>query len=139
MEAARATQCLPQGLLATERNSTTNLTSHASPSATDHRLLAAIFFMARITLYYARLSKTLFDALRMPKNLGETGKVAPQADESPFFCLLEDDRLITEVRVTTDRLLLLPNKPNVEPNDCFAIIRVKLNHKNARAFDNWFG
>jgi hypothetical protein len=83
--------------------------------------------------------KTLFDALRMPKNLDETGKVAPQADESPFFCLLEDDRLITEVRVTTDRLLLLPNKPNVEPNDCFAIIYVKLNHKNARAFDNWFG
>jgi hypothetical protein len=83
--------------------------------------------------------KTLFDALRMPKNLDETGKVAPQADESPFFCLLEDDRLITEVRVTTDRLLLLPNKPNVEPNDCFAIIHVTLNHKNARAFDNWFG
>jgi hypothetical protein len=83
--------------------------------------------------------KTLFDALRMPKNLDETGKVAPQADESPFFCLLEDDRLITEVRVTTDRLLLLPNKPNVEPNDCFAIIHVRLSHKNARAFDNWFG
>ena len=73
--------------------------------------------------------KTLFDALRMPENLDETGKVGPQTDETPFFCLLEDDRLITEVRVTTDRLLLLPNQSSVKPNDCLAVIRVKLNHK----------
>jgi len=56
-----------------------------------------------------------------------------------LFCLLEDDRLITEVRVTTDRLLLLPNKPTVKPNDCFAVIHVTLNHKYAKAYDNWFG
>jgi hypothetical protein len=48
-------------------------------------------------------------------------------------------RLITEVRVTTDRLLLLPNQGSVKPNDCLAVIHVKLNHKNARAFDHWFG
>jgi transposase len=56
LEAARVTQCLPQGLLATQRSSTTNAPSHAPPSATDHRLLAAIFFMARIALYYARVN-----------------------------------------------------------------------------------
>jgi integrase len=38
--------------------------------------------------------KTLFDALRMPKDLKETGEVGPQQDETPFFCLLEDDKLI---------------------------------------------
>src|ERR1700738_900335 len=35
LEAARVTQCLPQGLLATERSGTTNAPSHAPPSATD--------------------------------------------------------------------------------------------------------
>ena len=38
--------------------------------------------------------KTLFDALRMPNDLKETGEVGPQQDETPFFCLLEDDKLI---------------------------------------------
>jgi len=83
--------------------------------------------------------KTLFDALRLPESLDETGRVVPQIGETPFFCLLKDDRLITEVRVTTDRLLLLPNQGNVKPNDCLAVIHVTLSHKNARAFDNWFG
>jgi len=83
--------------------------------------------------------KTLFDSLRMPQNPDETGRVGPQMGETPFFCLLEDDRLITEVRVATDRLLLLPNQGSVKPNDCLAVIHVSLNHKNARAFDNWFG
>jgi hypothetical protein len=29
----------------------------------------------------------------------------PQEGESPFFCLLEDDNLITKISVSTDRLL----------------------------------
>ena len=56
LEAARVAECLPQGLLATERSGATNATSHAPASATDHRLLETIFFMVRMTLYYARLS-----------------------------------------------------------------------------------
>ncbi len=83
--------------------------------------------------------KTVFDALRIPENSGEAGGAVPQKDETPFFVLLEDDKLITEVRVTTDRLLQLPNKADVKPNDCFAVIHIKLNHKTARTFDNWFG
>jgi integrase len=43
--------------------------------------------------------KTIFDALRMPKNLDETARQKPQDDEDPFFCLLEDDKLISEIRV----------------------------------------
>jgi hypothetical protein len=54
---------------------------------------------------------TIFDALRMPKGpqeLGagtQQGKVSPASNENPFFVLLEDDRLITHVSVTTDMLL----------------------------------
>ena len=82
--------------------------------------------------------KTLFDALRIPTNTEEIGG-KPGDDEDPFFCLLEDDRLITEVHVVTDELLLLPNHKEVKANDSFAIIDVKLNHKDARTFDNYFG
>src|SRR5260221_13947464 len=67
--ATRVAECLPQGLLATERNRATNSTSHAPPSATDHRLLEAIFFMARIALYYARVSMQVNFCLRTSRAL----------------------------------------------------------------------
>ena len=44
--------------------------------------------------------KTLFDALRMPRVATELPSGdAPQSDEDPFFCLLQDDALPLEVRV----------------------------------------
>jgi len=51
--------------------------------------------------------KVLFDALRMPK---ASDKELPAIDrpregERPFFCLLEDDKLITCFNVETERLL----------------------------------
>ena len=50
--------------------------------------------------------KTLFDALKIPSEpTALPPKTTPQADETPFFCLLEDDSLITRVTVETDRLL----------------------------------
>ena len=51
--------------------------------------------------------KTLWDALQVPhynQDLG-FGKFKPEEGEDPFFVLLENDNLITEVKVTTDRLL----------------------------------
>lgn len=46
--------------------------------------------------------KTLFDALRIPNNESELPKgVFPEANETPFFCLLEDDVLISAVSVQT--------------------------------------
>ncbi len=49
--------CASEKQLATERNSAPNATSHAPPSAPDHCFLEAIFFVARMTLYYAGVSK----------------------------------------------------------------------------------
>jgi hypothetical protein len=56
--------------------------------------------------------KTLFDALRMAKESQELGasknqgqQIFPRLDEDPFYVLLEDDKLITHVAVTTDMLL----------------------------------
>lgn len=44
--------------------------------------------------------KTLFDAMRVPNV-----EVQGADDDQPTFCLLDDDALITDVRITTDRLL----------------------------------
>ena len=50
--------------------------------------------------------KTLFDALRHPNASQEIPpEWTPGPDETPLFCLLDDDRLITRVNVDTDRLL----------------------------------
>jgi hypothetical protein len=57
--------------------------------------------------------KTLFDAFRMPKESKEIPKDdSPKPNENPFYCLLEDDNLITKVAVRTDRLLKQCNDPS---------------------------
>ena len=70
--------------------------------------------------------KTVFDALRMPDNLKEAGDTGPSENEDPFFCLLQDDKLISDVSVTTDELLLLPKERNVNANDSFLVIHINL-------------
>ena len=66
--------------------------------------------------------KTVFDALRKakgPKELGAGARngqqVTPGADENPFYVLLEDDKLITHLSVTTDTLL--EPVPDVTPDE----------------------
>lgn len=50
--------------------------------------------------------KTLFDALRMPNNTDEMPSCNNKGIiEAPFFCLLQDDILITSLSISTDRLL----------------------------------
>jgi hypothetical protein len=48
----------------------------------------------------------------------------PEPGEDPFFCLLEDDSLITEVTVTTDRLIV-PLGADERVNDVLLVISVK--------------
>ncbi len=50
--------------------------------------------------------KTLLDALRVPKSPTELPRDARPADgETPFYCLLEDDALVSGLTVVSDRLL----------------------------------
>jgi hypothetical protein len=65
--------------------------------------------------------KTLLDALKIPSepNALPRGDI-PGPDESPFYCLLEDDKLVTGLTVKTDRLL----EPNLDPNEVLALIHV---------------
>lgn len=50
--------------------------------------------------------KTLLDSLRKPNRIDELPKNdKPKGNENPFFCLLEDDNLLTGLSITTDRLL----------------------------------
>ena len=50
--------------------------------------------------------KTLLDALRVPREPTATPKDdEPKDGETPFFCLLGDDRLVTHLSITTDSLL----------------------------------
>ncbi len=67
--------------------------------------------------------KVLFDALRMPNEV-EVKNSLPQQGERPFFCLLEDDALITDVRITTDRLLM-PLEDNEHVHDVHLIVHAK--------------
>jgi hypothetical protein len=50
--------------------------------------------------------KTLLDSLKMPSEPTALPKgIVPQQGEMPFFCLLEDDSLVTRLSVETDYLL----------------------------------
>lgn len=70
--------------------------------------------------------KILIDALKMPERTTEVEP--PSEDEDPFFCLVEDDALITDLNITTDRLLK-PDLPRVrghEEHDVLVVIQVIL-------------
>lgn len=73
--------------------------------------------------------KTLFDALRIPKDCDEV-KAQPDDSEKPFFCLLEDDSHITSISVTTDRLLT-PVEIGRSEKEVFLVINVKINEASS--------
>jgi hypothetical protein len=58
--------------------------------------------------------------------LDEAGGSGLQDSDEATYCLLEDDRLIAEVSVVSDQLLLLPRKKELNANDVFLVIDVKL-------------
>lgn len=75
--------------------------------------------------------KTLIDSLQMPQQGAEVDGPA-QSGEDPFFCLLENDRLIYHLHITTDALWVPPEIGEPE-RDVFAVISV--NVKNRGDFD----
>jgi hypothetical protein len=76
--------------------------------------------------------KTIFDALRVPQSKDELGGYdTPSDGEKPFFCLLQDDKLITKVSVETDALLELPSQP-LNVNDVRLIVKVTIQPRLTR-------
>jgi hypothetical protein len=74
--------------------------------------------------------KVLFDGLRMPDTVAELGGIPLERNEDPFFCLLEDDKLITSVSVTTDRLLM-PQDSEEKLHDVHLIIHATVMNPSA--------
>jgi len=72
--------------------------------------------------------KTLFDALKVPTQNNEFGTHEPSEGEDPFYCLMEDDRLVGNVSVTTDTLLEpTPHSAGYyDTNDARIVIAVNL-------------
>ncbi len=76
--------------------------------------------------------KTLFDGLRRPTNQLELPDgVVPGPDETPFYCLLDDDSLITSVNVTTRQNLRIPP----DSGDVLALVKVTTKKSRSR-WDN---
>ena len=81
--------------------------------------------------------KTLFDAFKMPSAIAQLGKYqTPEPDEDPFFCLLEDDMLITHVSVATD-MLLEPSRSNLSSNEMKNDARLVIDVKIKPYFVTW--
>jgi hypothetical protein len=72
--------------------------------------------------------KILFDALRLVRSKDELPTGAqPESGEDPFFCLLQDDELISEVRINTGQLLHLPDARELDKHDVYLQIAIRLN------------
>ncbi len=76
--------------------------------------------------------KTLFDALQVP----DAGQIIDDPISSdPVFCLLENDRLITSIDVSTHRLL---SRPNGSVHDVRLTVEVDVRVTNARIYNQFF-
>lgn len=72
-----------------------------------------------------RLS-TLFDALAIPAHCDQLGKDPKPGDgEDPFFCLMEDDSLVTQVSVDTGELLQ-ETEAGLDGNAARVVVTVRL-------------
>ena len=88
----------------------------ASAPADESMRLAAVATTTAdgVSLDIDNQLKTLFDALRTPHRPSELPlDDTPQDGEDPFFCLLDDDSRIVDVRVITDRHLNAPAADHV--------------------------
>jgi hypothetical protein len=80
--------------------------------------------------------KTLIDTLRKPHSANELrGNEVPGAGEDPFFCLLEDDDLVTALSVETDALLDPPNNGDAGQSQVKLIISVELKPSHVTMFN----
>lgn len=64
--------------------------------------------------------KTLLDALSCPPHSNQLKGLSPEESETPFYCLLEDDKLIQNLNVRTHTLLETKDK-----KEFFVLLHVK--------------
>jgi hypothetical protein len=65
--------------------------------------------------------------MEVPSPGEKYSEVTPALDERPFFCLLENDRLVTKVSIESDDLLQpLEGKTVIDPADCRLVITVRI-------------
>jgi hypothetical protein len=81
--------------------------------------------------------KVLFDALRMPDTCDEVCGDSPSSDEDPFYCLMEDDKLISKVQVETN-WLLTPLDKGERLHDVHVIVKVKTIMTGSKKYDSAF-
>jgi hypothetical protein len=77
--------------------------------------------------------KTLFDALRVPSKDEMT--FAGATDPELTYCLLQEDSLISDVAIRTDRLL---TSPNAKPSEVRLVIGVTVKVTQLRQYDIQF-
>ena len=83
--------------------------------------------------------KTLIDTLRMPKSANElAGHETPADGEDPFFCLLEDDNLVTGLMVEADTLLDPPLDGDGGSARARVVISVELKPNDVTMFNLGF-
>jgi len=83
--------------------------------------------------------KTIIDALRMPQGAHELrGNESPAAGEDPFFCLLEDDDLVTGLTVESDMLLDPPPSGDAGLSQVKLVISVELKPDSVTMFNLGF-
>ncbi|WP_428513185.1 hypothetical protein [Roseovarius sp.] len=71
--------------------------------------------------------KTLLDALRMAQNSQELGQNSvPEKDENPFYCLLEDDQLVSRLNIETDRLLEIDEEGSAKDRWVKLVVRAQI-------------
>lgn len=74
----------------------------------------------------------------MPGTANELEKhPKPGADEDPFYVLLEDDKLITEISITSDTLLK-PVGKSEPPNTALAIVTANIKPYDISTFNLGF-
>lgn len=81
--------------------------------------------------------KTLIDALRPPRSQNELvgDDLVPKSDETPFFCLLQDDKQVSHFSVETDTLLT----PGTDLRDALVVVSVELRPYYVNMFNLSFG
>jgi len=80
--------------------------------------------------------KTLMDALRRPRNGSELrDNENPGAGEDPFYCLLEDDDLVSGLAVQTDMLLAPLADGSNDEGDVKLVISVEIKPEHVTMFN----